>query len=470
MAKARTAEARLSNGMTPRQMRWTIFLMMALSAGVAVNMLSQSKPGPAPSVEDLGITTQGAPVVDKIDPAARNICNRSMDTLVMCSDLRAKYPALSGDVITAAIQFSKYYGHRNPSALLALMLVESKGDAIDGFSSQSTAFGPFHYLVDTFSERLMTDESVLGRKVARANIAFIQKVKVHFPNNPALVDAVVTLANDYMSDTRADLNEIAKLTASIRPAGNKKEQIEEARVKLEAETRSIKTRVNARRLEMRDTLLKKYPQVVMAIQFVDVLTKVNPDKLFDGGYYTEHVLGTGGANSLLAFVEKEKSAKLAQQAAAAQKKTLPPLQKAITATRANVMLAQINAMNGTRHRKMIIPATTTDVYPAFQRTFTGRAAANVGVFFKIQRVAEIVNITPATKGGATTRTVYHTTLTPRTAAEVQAEILRRWEEHHVNARLVNPFAHLGALPTAPSIRITGAPATVKVAQTGVLAN
>ncbi len=465
MAKQRIEPARLNNGMTPRQMRWVLFLSLALSAGAVYNMLNQSKPagptGNAPSAEGLSVTNQGTGVIDKFDPAARNICDKTIDTALMCADLQTKYPALSKDVITAAIQFSKYYGHKNPSALLALALVEAKGNIIDGFSSQSTAFGPFHYLVDTFADRLLIDKEMVGKKIARENLAFIENVKVHFPNNPEVLDAVVQLTNAYTKALRADLAEIAKLNATIKPAGKSKEQIKEAATKLEEATAPFRARVHSQRLKTRDTLLKDFPQVVMAIQFVDILTKVSPERLFNGSYYAEHVLGVGGSNYHQTLLAKEQRAKIAQAEALAQKKPFAPPQKAITAAEANRMLAAINIRNGTRHRKMIIPVGTADIYPAFQRAFAARAPGNIGVFFKIQRVATVM---PSTEKGVPPKTVYHTTLTPRTAAEMQAEILRRWEEHHVNARAINVFKDLAVLP--PTHRAPTAPVFVRTARNG----
>ena len=405
----------------------------------------------APSAEGLNVGPQTEPPADKFDPAARNICAKSEETAVICKKLKAKYPTLTDDVITSFVRFSKFYGHQ-PSGPLALTLVEAKGNVIDGYSSQSTAFGPFHYLVDTFCEKLILDEDYLGTTRYAGNLAFIKQVKTHFPNNPGMIDAVVNMANTYLVNLGSDLEEIAKLNASIKPEGKTPAHFEAYKAKLDAATKPWRTQINTRRLELRDKLLKEYPNAVMAIQLVDILTRVSAEKLHSGHYYAQHVLGVGGAKYHLSLVAKETAAKVAYEKALAEKTPFTAVQKPITAVASHKMPKEINALHGTAHRGLIVPVSQTDIYPAFNKAFIKRAPGNVGIFFKIERVGEQKTV-PATKTKpARTITVYHTVLVARTAAQVSEEIQRRFDEHHVNSRPINAIQHLGAGPTVPTIK------------------
>lgn len=435
--------------------RRAAFLAVAgLFVGVYWNATRQTLPD-APSAEGISQTTEPA---DKFDPAARNICSKSIDTLLMCETLKKKYPALTSATINAAVQFSKFYGHTNPSGLLAYQLVETKGDIIDGFSEYSSGFGPMHYVVDTFSDYLITDVKVVGKKVRRENALLIQNVKRHFPNNPGVIDEVAQLCTDYMAATREDLAKLKNMPKNLN-----KDQ-------LEAATTEIKTRVKTRRLELRKKLLEEYPEAVIAIQYVHKLTTTKPETLYSGSGYIEHVLWTVGAERLQNLIERENINRDEVTKAIADKKPVKNAQT-IKPVHIQAMLARINAAQGTHYKEMVIPPYAGEIYPAFTTHFSAVAPGNFGIFFKTQKIEEEKIVPSTVRGAPPTKIVkLRVLVTPRSAAEVKAEILRRWEEHHKNARPLDEFAKkYTSAPTAPTT-----PAYTRTAQNAaakpVLAN
>lgn len=410
----------------------------------------------APSADGLSITSEPA---DKFDAASRDICKKSIDTLLMCQKLQKQYPALSSAIINATVHFSKFYGHTNPSALLTLQLVESKGDVIEGFSEQSTAFGPFHYLVDSFCDKLVTDVKVVGKKVRKENALLIHNVKRHF-RDPSTVGDMANRCSDYMAVTREDLATLKKMQKEP-PKGLTKEQ-------LAAAIAEIKTRVKTRRVAMRDIMLKEFPNEVIAIQYVDKLMNTDPQKLYNGTAYAEHILWIVGAEQLQGMITRERIARDEFVKAVAAKKPVKP-QQTIKQVHINTMLTLINAANGSNYKEFVIPPYSGEIYPAFTKEFSSRAPGNFGLFFKTQKIREEKTLPATVKGGTPTKVIkVRTLVTPRTAAEVQKEILDRWEAHHKNARpldaFAKEFANTHTVPTAPAFVRTAQNAAPVIAQ------
>ncbi len=412
------------------------------------NILSQKKPVP-PSLEGMTTSANGSQPADKYASAAQDLCTKSIDTILMCQALQRKYPALTTATINMTVQFSRYYGHKNPSALLALQLVENEGDILDGESDKSTAFGPFHYLVDTFCDKLVTDRKVVGNgDIRNKNMMLIRNVKQHFPDNPKLIDDVASICQGYMAQYRADKT----LRKAVRKSLKLKKEERAAKIQ------EINARITKRRGDMRKTLLEQYPLAVIAIQYVHKLTTVNPDRLYNGTAYGEHIF-QDDMEILLSLQDQERKSTTAHAKAVAAKQTIAPPQE-ITAAQIKLMLERINAVNGKEYKELVLPTNAGAIYPAFDSRLSNRAPGNLSLFFKVQRIKQEVDGPRDAKGVATKLTKIRTIVVPLTANQIQEEIMRRWEAHHKNARPLDLYAsELSDNGLAPSM-----PTKVRTAQ------
>lgn len=417
MAKTKKEPAKLSNGITVRQARFGMLLFFGLCAGVVTNVLMQSKPqGEAPQAT--GISTN-LPKATGLHPEqlAVGLCLDNLKTLDACTAIQAKYPRLSQKMITAIPQFVEYYRQdlsaqdrqKMAAAILTLFLIESGGDAF-GTSDYSTALGPAHTLVPTYAEAMVKKASLVAR------------LKNHFPKGSTLVDDMIKSIVAY-HDTEDDLRAIID---------NKKSPAE-ARLQATKDLVDIK-------YKLRDELLAKFPDVVVASHILYAMDKYKLAFFFNGQSYTDHLLGdTNGENLRLLMGNKIEHKPTGQ---------------------IRLFLSSINRVSKVKKYQEIdlSKRVAGQTYPGIDRRFLLQARSNLSIFFTEEKRTEVIPGKTVGKKVTPPTTVVKRVLIPRTAAEVQTEILNRWLAHRAHAeRLyglvteIKPRTDMDLRPLPPTV-------------------
>lgn len=374
-----------------------------------------------------------APSAEKLQPghvpsilgdwsAAKPVCDRDEAIRAACNQIKGEYRHLSDDVIDFMVRLSQFYKHEKPSGLLGLMLVESRGD-IYNVNPASSAIGGLQTLIPTLSERIIPDKTLSPTPAhARAAARLIERVKLHFPRNTAVVDEFVSAIVNYNVEQRND----RAIMATLKQMGMGVKH---------PDIINMKEAMKVRRGELAQLLVTKYPHVLLAVQSVDVLNRYTPEKLRTGDVYQEYVLGpTGSATLDNAIAEKARL-----DANAAKLNKIEVYQGPISAVDQKQMLSIINVGKRFKYSKLIIPkAPANEIFAAFHPGFKDDAPGNVSLFFTIVTERKTVPI-PSKKAGGEARGKIVVTryLIAKTLAEVKKEIHDRRTLHNANAELLD---------------------------------